>query len=109
MDSKPEDQVWFISLHDLQVCMNTRITQWDIPRTPQNTNLEGGRGRGCSPSLGRKTFINELISRSNSSIGAQNQGPSSLRRCLVSPRMETSVSMVETTIGDVTPSSVPVE
>ena len=55
--------------------MNTRRTQWDNPRTPQNTNLAGGRGHGYSPWLGRKTFIDELISMVNSYTRARNQGP----------------------------------
>ena len=71
--------------------MNTRRTQWDIPRTPQNTNLKGGIGCGCSPGLGRNTFVDELNSRFNYSTGARNQGPSSVRRIHVSPRLEASV------------------
>ena len=68
--------------------MNTRRTQRDIPRTTQNTNLAGGRGHGCSPGLGRKTSVDELISMVNSSTGARNQGPSYVRRNHVYPRMD---------------------
>ena len=89
--------------------MNMRRTQWGIPITPQNTNLEGGIGRGCSPGLGRKTFIDELVSRVNYSTGARNQGTSSMKRIHVSPRMEASVSTVERTVGAVTPYGVPME
>ena len=75
--------------------MNTRRTQRDIPITPQNTNLEDGRGSGYSPGLWKKTFFDELVARVNSSTGARNQGPSSVRRNHVSPRLEASVSTVE--------------
>ena len=51
--------------------MNTRRNQWEIPRTPQNTNLENGSGLGYSLGLGRKTFIDELIAKVYSSTGAQ--------------------------------------
>ena len=52
--------------------MNMRRAQRDIPRTPQNTNLAGGKGRGYIPGLGRKTFIDDLVSKDNSSTGARN-------------------------------------
>ena len=89
--------------------MNTRGTQWDIPKTPQNTNLERGRSHGCIPGSRINTFIDELVSMVNSSTGAQNQGPSSVRRSPDSPRMEASVSTVERTVGAVTPYGVPME
>ena len=89
--------------------MNTRRNQWEIPRTPQNTNLENGSGLGYSLGLGRKTFIDELIAKVYSSTGAQYIGPSSMRRILVSPRLKASVSTVDISIGAATPSSVPVE
>ena len=89
--------------------MNTRRNQWEIPRTPQNTNLENGSGLGYSLGLGRKTFIDELIAKVYSSTGAQYRGPSSMRRSLVSPRLKASVSTVDISIGAATPSSVPVE
>ena len=50
--------------------MNTRRTQRDIPKTPQNTNLAGGKGRGCSLGFGINTFVDELVFRVNSSTGA---------------------------------------
>ena len=86
--------------------MNMRRNQQDIPRSPQNTNLAGGRGHGCRPRLGRRTFIDYLVSMDHSSTGARNQGPSSIRRSHVSPRMEASLSMVEKTIGATTQYSV---
>ena len=89
--------------------MNTRRTQQDIPRTPKNTNLAGGRGCGSIPALGRRTFIDELVTRSNSSIGSSDQELSSVRRIPISPRVEASVSKVEKTVGSATPSTVPVE
>ena len=71
--------------------------------------MAGGKGHGCSPFLGRKTFINELVVEVNSSTGARNQGPSFVRRSPVSSRMEASVSNLENTVGDVTPYGVPEE
>ena len=74
--------------------MNTRRVQRDIPttpRTPQNTNIAGGRGRGQNLALGRRTFIDDLVARTNSSTGACHQG-SSVRRSPITPRVEASVS-----------------
>ena len=89
--------------------MNTRRVQRDIPktpRTPQNTNFAGGRGRGGSPTLGRRTFIDDLVDRANSSTKAWNWGSSSVRRGPVTPRLGASVSTVENTREVVTPSGV---
>ena len=83
-----------------------RRTQRDIPRTPQNTNLAGGIGCGCSPGLWRKTFGDKLVSMVKLSTRARNQGPSSVRRKHVSPRLETLVSTMERTLGATTPSGV---
>ena len=88
--------------------MNTRRTQWDIPRTPQNTNLASGRGCGYIPSLGRNKFVDELISRVNYSTRARNQGPSLVRRIPISPRMEASITM-EILVGAATPFGVPLD
>ena len=55
--------------------MNTRRVHRDIPktpRTPQNTNIAGGRGHGQNPGLGRRKFIDDLVSRTNSSTGAHH-------------------------------------
>ena len=91
--------------------MNTRRVQRDIPktpRTPQNTNIVGGRGRGRNTTLGRRTFIDNLVSRTNSSTISRHQG-SSIRRSPINPRVEASVSIVENTGKAVTPSGVPAE
>ena len=89
--------------------MNTRRVQRDIPRTPQSTNFSGGRGRVRILALGIRAFIDDLVSKDNYSTAAQNQGPSSVRIIPITPRREASVSMVERTIGAMTPSSVPAD
>ena len=92
--------------------MNRRRAQHDISRTlgtPQNSKFAGGRGRGNNPSLGRRTFIGDLVDMANSSTGAHHQGPSSVQISSVTPRLEASVSMVEKTREVVTPSGVPVD
>ena len=78
-----------------------RRTQREIPIIPQNTNLACGRGRGYTPCLGRNTFVDELIARVDSSTGARYRGPSSMRRILVSPRLEASVSTMEISVRPV--------
>ena len=55
--------------------MNTRMVRRDIPinrRTPQNTNIAGGQGRGRNPTLGRRTFVDDLVDNTNSSTGARH-------------------------------------
>ena len=50
--------------------MNTRRVKRDhltTPKTPQNTNSAGGRGRGRGPQLGRRTFIDDFVDRIDSS------------------------------------------
>ena len=99
-----------LSFHVLG-CMNMRRVQRDIPitpRTPQNTNIVGGRGHGRNPTLGRRTFIDDLVARANSSIGSWHQG-SSMKRSPITPWVEASVSTVENTGGAMTPSSVSTE
>ena len=91
--------------------MNTRRVQRDIPinpRTPHNTNIAGGRGHGQNPSLGRRTFINDLVDRTNSSTGTRHQ-ESPIRRSLVTPGVAASVSIVENTGEAATPSSIHME
>ena len=56
--------------------------------------------------MGRITFIDDLVSRTNSSTVAHHQG-SSVRRSPIIPRVEASVSTVENTEEVVTPSGVP--
>ena len=77
------------------------------PKTPQNTNIAGGRGRGRNPSLGRKTFIDDLVARTNSSTRVCHQG-SSARRSPIIPRVEASVSTVENIGGAATPLGAPI-
>ena len=44
-----------------------------LPKTPQNTNSAGGRGRGRGPQLGRRTFIDDLVDKTDSSTRACHQ------------------------------------
>ena len=56
--------------------MNTRRVKCDHltnPKTPQNTNSAGGRGRGRGPQLGKRTFIDNLVDRTDSSTRARYQ------------------------------------
>ena len=61
---------WFIGLHEYEK------NSMGYPITPQNTNLAGGRVRGYSLVLGRKTFIDELFTRVDYSTRPRYQGPS---------------------------------
>ena len=91
--------------------MNTRRLQRDNPATPrtlQNTNIVGGRGRGRNPTLGRRTFIDDLVDRTNSSTGARHQ-ETPIRRSPVTPGVAASVSIVENTRGVATPLDTPTE
>ena len=91
--------------------MNTRRVQCDHlinPRTPQNTNVAGVRGRGRNTALGRRTFIDDLVDRTNSSTGALHQ-ETPIRRSPVTPGLAASVSIVENTRGAATPSDIPAE
>ena len=58
--------------------------------------------------MGRRTFIDDLVARTNSSTGARHQG-SSIRRSPIIPRVEASASTVENTGEATTPSGVPTE
>ena len=56
--------------------MNTRRVQRDqfqTPKTPQDTNSAGGLGRGRGVPLGRRTLIDDLVERTNSSTKARLQ------------------------------------
>ena len=67
--------------------MNTRRVQHDHlinPKTPQNTNTAGGRGHERGPELGRRTFIENLVDRTNSSTMACYQ-ETPIRRSLANP------------------------
>ena len=56
--------------------MNTRRVKRDhitTPKTPQNTNSAGGQGRGRGPQLGKRTFIDDLVHKIDSSTRARYQ------------------------------------
>ena len=91
--------------------MNIRRVQHDHrinPRTPQNSNIAGGRGRGRNPALGRRKFIDDLVDRTNSSTGARYQ-ETHIRRIPITIGVVASVSTVENTRGATTPSDTPME
>ena len=77
--------------------MNIRIVQCDHlidPITPQNINVAGGRGRGRGTELGRRTFIDNLVDRTNSSTRDCYQ-ETPIRRILANPGVPASSSTVE--------------
>ena len=88
--------------------MNTRRDHLINPRTPQNTNVAGGRGRGQGLELGRRTFIDDLVDRTNSSTGAHYQ-ETPIRRSPSNPGVAASGSTVENTRGAKTSSDTPTE
>ena len=91
--------------------MNTRRVLRDIPinpRTPQNTNIAGGQGRGKNPTLGRSTFIADLVDKTNYSTGVRHK-ETPIIRIPVTHGVATPVSTVENTRGDATPSDIPKE
>ena len=79
--------------------MNTIRVQRDHlinPRTPQNTNDSGGQDWGRNTALWRRTFIDDLVDRTNSSTRALYQ-ETPIRRSPVTPGGEASVSPLENT------------
>ena len=91
--------------------MNTRRVKHDhlpTPKTPQNTNSAGGRGRGRGPQLGRRTFINDLVNRIDSSTRARYQ-ETLIRRIPTNPGVPVSGSTVENIRAAATPSNTPAE
>ena len=58
--------------------------------------------------MGRRTFIDDLVDRTNYSTGDHHQ-EIAIRRSPVTPRVATSVSTVKNTEGAVTPSDIPAE
>ena len=56
--------------------------------------------------MGRRTFIDDLVDRINSSTRARHQ-ETPIRRTPVTPVVATSVSTVENTRGAATPSDIP--
>ena len=76
--------------------MNTRRVQCDHlinTKTPQNTNIASGRGHGLNPTLGKITFIDNLVDRTNSSTGDHYQ-ETPIRRSSVTHEVEASFSIV---------------
>ena len=91
--------------------MNTRMVKHDHlpnPKTPQNTNNASGRGHGRGPQLGRRTFIDDLVDRTDSSTRARQQA-TPIRRNPADPGALASGSMVENTRAAVTSSNIPAE
>ena len=85
--------------------MNTRRVKRDhlsTPKTPQNTNSVGGRG----PQLGRRTFIDDLVDRTDSSTKACHQ-ETPIRRNPADPRAPASGSIVENTRAALNSSNIP--
>ena len=77
--------------------MNTRRVQRDHLinyRTPKNTNITGGRGHGRNAALGRRTFIDDMVDRTNYSTGDFHQ-ETPIRRSPIAPGVATLVSIVE--------------
>ena len=92
-------------------CMNTRKVKCDPlrnPKTPQNTNIAGGRGRERGPELGRRTFIDNLVDRTNSSTRARYQ-ETPIRRIPANHRVPASGSIVENTRAAAAPSNTSAE
>ena len=58
--------------------------------------------------MGKRTFIDDLVDRTNSSIGACHQ-ETPIRRIPVTPGVAALVSTVENTQGVATPSDIPAE
>ena len=91
--------------------MNTRRVKRDhlsTPKTPQNTNTTSGRGHGRGPQLGRRTFIDDLVDRTDSSTRDRYQ-EAPIRRIPTDPGVPASGSIVENTRAAATPSSTPTE
>ena len=91
--------------------MNTRRIKHDqfpTPKTPQNTNSAGGSGRGRGVPLGRRTFIDDLVDRTDSSTRDHLQ-ETPIRRNPADPEAPASGSTVENPRAAATPSNVPAE
>ena len=87
--------------------MNTRRVKRDhllTPKTPQNTNSAGGQG----PQLGRRTFIDDLVDKTDSSTNDCHQ-EMPIRRSPADPGVPTSSSTVENTRAAATTSNIPAE
>ena len=90
--------------------MNTRRVKRDhisTPKTPQNTNSAGGRGRGRGPQLGRRTFIDDLVDKTDSSTRACHQ-EMPIRRSPANPGALALGFTVENTRAAATSSNIPI-
>ena len=88
--------------------MNTRRVKRDhlsTPKTPQNTNSAGGLGRSRGPQLGRRTFIDDLIDRTDLSTRACHQ-ETPIRKNPADPMVPSSGSTVENTRVAATSSNI---
>ena len=91
--------------------MNTRRVKRDhlsTPKTPPNTNSAGGRGHGRGPQLGRRTFIDDLVDKTDSSTRACHQ-ETPIKRSPVDPGAPASWSIVENTRAATASSNIPAE
>src|SRR5260370_246410 len=88
--------------------MNTRrvkCDQFPTPKTPQDTNSAGGLGRGRGVPLGRRTFIDDLVYRADSSTEDRLQ-ETPIRRNPADPGALASGSTVENTRAAATSSAI---
>ena len=91
--------------------MNTRRVKRDqlsTPKTPQNTNSAGGLGRGRGPPLGKRTFVDDIFDRTDSSTRARHQ-ETPIRRNPADPGAPASGSTVENTRAAATSSAIPAD
>ena len=91
--------------------MNTIRVKRDhltTPKTPHNTNVVGGRDHERGSELGRRTFIDDLVDRTNSSTRARYQ-ETPIIRIPANPGVPVSGSTMENTRGGATPSNTLVE
>ena len=82
--------------------MNTKGKECEIPKS---TNFVGGICRDSNLGLGRAIFIDEMITRTNSSIRTLYLRTSPGRGSFILPRLEPSISNVEKLTEDLTPTS----
>ena len=88
--------------------MNTRRVkrdQFPTPNTPRDTNGAGGSGRGRGAPLGRRTFIEDLVDKTDSSTRARLQ-ETPIRRNPADPEVPASGSTVENPWAAATPSNI---
>ena len=91
--------------------MNTRRVKRDhlpTPKTPQDTNSAGGLGHDPGTPLGRRTFIDNLVDRTDSSTRAHQQ-ETPIRRNPIDPGALALGSTVEITRAAATSSNIPAE